>query len=280
MDMKNVLSWGLGLQSTVLGVMSALGELPRLDLIITADTQWETKQTNEIEQFYKKWYVSHGLDVVTVTGGSVMNEGAKEHVHIPFFTSSGAPLNRQCTRHFKISPINRYLREWLGYPASVPPHPPPGSVRQWLGFTIDERQRVKASRVKWLDFSYPLIASNFARWDCIDYLESKGLPVPSKSACIGCPYRSAFEWQDMKANNPDDFLSACKFDEDNRHNPLVADGVESPELYVWRGLIPLADVDFNTLAERDRRQIAQMGFNLGDDLIYDAGSCNSGYCWM
>lgn len=122
--MKRVLSWGFGLQSTLLGVMSVMGELPPLDLIIGADLRFEGSETYEVMSFYRKWFEDHDKTVVILEPGDIREMGAADHVHIPFFTSNGGPLRRQCTPWFKIKPIRRYLRSWMGYPQSKPPRPP------------------------------------------------------------------------------------------------------------------------------------------------------------
>lgn len=270
--MKRVLSWGLGLQSTTLGVLSALGELPKLDLIITSDPGWERQKSYAVADFYTEYFEDAGIPVVILKPGNVRKQGAEEHIHIPFWTETGGPLQRQCTSHFKIAPIKRYLRQWLGYPASTPPHPPPGSVEQWIGFTIDERARCAPSKIKWQRKRYPLIEMNWARWDCGPYLESHGLPVPIKSACIGCPYRSASEWLEIQREAPGEWREAIEFDERNRDNPLAKRGASTADrLYLWREAIPLAEANLIPLAEKEQRrpETAQMGFALG---------CDDGYC--
>lgn len=92
------LSWGGGTQSTAVGEMSACGELPKLDAIIFSDTQFERKETYDIVDFYSRRWRKIGLHVETVSAGDITKLGAEEHIHIPFRTASGAPMQRQCTR--------------------------------------------------------------------------------------------------------------------------------------------------------------------------------------
>ena len=40
-----VLSWGVGVQSTAMAAMVALGDLPPVDIVIHIDTGWERKPT-------------------------------------------------------------------------------------------------------------------------------------------------------------------------------------------------------------------------------------------
>jgi len=266
-----VLSWGCGVQSTTLAVMSALGDLELLDAVIHANTGWERALTYETRDFYTAWLRERGMRVEIVSAGNIRDEGAKAHIHIPFWTSgSGAPLRRQCTRYFKIDPVKRCLRELMGFDPSRPPHPKPGSVEQWIGFSLDEWTRIKESRVKFITHSWPLVEKQITRQDCKDYLISHGLPVPPKSACIGCPYRQASEWIVMRDTTPDEFAEAVAFDEQNRHNPLAErDNSTADELFIYKGRVALVDADFESDAAREReREHFQMPL-----------LCESGYCW-
>ncbi len=268
--MFRVISWGCGVQSTTLAVMSALGHLPRVDAVINADTGWERALTYEIRDFYTDWLQQRGIRVESVSAGNVRDQGAVEHIHIPFWTSDGGPLQRQCTRHFKIVPVKRRVRELMGFDKSKPPHPKPETVEMWIGFSLDEWTRIKVSRVRFMKHRWPLVEKQMTRRDCIRYLEYKGLPIPCKSACIGCPYRLASEWIVMRDTAPDEFAEAIAFDESNRHNPLAIRGASTAdELFVYKHGGPLADADLEADAARERDKAA---FQL--PLL-----CESGYCW-
>lgn len=270
---KSVLSWGLGLQSTMLAVMSTLGELPPLDMIITADLGFEQQATYDVMEYYTDWLRKRGQNVVILDTGNIDKQGADEHIHIPFFTETGAPLRRQCTSKFKIRPIRRHIREWLGYPASEPPHPPATSVEQWIGFTIDEYTRMKTSGVKFITNRFPLIEKRIHRADCPAYFAKHSLPEPTKSACICCPYRKASEWQEMKINTPGEFDAACDFDERNRNNPLARrKGSTADKLYIWKDAIPLRMADLPSAAARERKPN-----NVQTSMFMP---CESGYCFI
>lgn len=255
-----VLSWGVGVQSTTLAVMSALGDLEPLDAVIAADTGWERQQTYEALGFYAEWLGARGVRVVAVRAGDIRRQGAEEHIHIPFWTSGGGPLRRQCTRHFKIRPIKREIRVLLGFHAGDPPHPPPASVEQWLGFSWDEFERMKDSQVKFIVNRFPLIERRMTRNDCEDYLRSHGLPVPVKSACIGCPYRQPSEWLEMRDSASAEFADAVEFDQANRHNPLTARaGSTADEIYIYKyGDLATADLAADAKRERQGKQLPLM----------------------
>lgn len=261
-----VASWGCGVQSTTMISMSALGDLEPIDLVIHADAGWEQKQTVELRNWYTKWLTARGHEVVLLPTGDIRREGAEEHTHIPFWTSGGGPLTRQCTREFKIRPIKRFLRQTLGYPPSKPPHPPPGSIEQWIGFSLDEWTRMADSRVQYIVNRWPLIERKMTRNDCKDYLESHGLPVPPKSSCVGCPYRRASEWLDLRRDSPEEWEEAVAFDNANRNADRLG-VVKDPSLYVYQKCVPLEEADLEEDAKRERqgKQLPLM--------ICDSGQC-------
>lgn len=269
--MMRFLSWGCGVQSTTLAAISALGELDPLDAVITADIGWERQATYEIRAWYTDWLRERGLQVEVVSAGNIRKQGAEEHIHIPFWTQDGGPLNRQCTRHFKIMPVRRRIRELLGYHASKPPHPPAGAAELWIGLSLDEWARVEKSRVKFIRHHWPLFKKHMTRQECIDWFAEHNLPIPPKSACICCPYRSASEWL---ALSPEEWAAACEFDEANRHNPLAVRGSSTTDaLYLWQGCEPLRTADLESAAEKERIQFR-------DAMQIPFLACESGDCWL
>jgi hypothetical protein len=268
-EVPRFLSWGCGLQSTVIGEMSACGDLPKCT-IIHADTGWERQATIEIREFYADRWRKAGLDVHIIGGLDIRAQGALEHVHMPFWTDTGAPMRRQCTRHFKLTPIKRLVRECLGFDTNKPPHPKPGSAIIWLGITVDEWVRAKPSRIKFMENRYPLLVARMHRADCADWLQSRDLPVPIKSACVGCPYRRASEWIDMRDNAPGEWKKAVEFDMLHRNNPLAERGASTAdELYLYREAVPLSEANLEADAKHERQ-------HYGTQLPMFA--CESGFC--
>lgn len=266
-----VLSWGCGVQSTTLGEMSAQGHLPKLDAVITADTGWERARTYAARDHYAARWEAAGIPVHIIQHGNVRIQGAEEHKHIPFWTETGGPLRRQCTRDFKIRPIRRKIRELLGFHPSKPPAPPPGAVELWIGISLDEWTRAKHSRQQFIVKRWPLLEQRLDRLNCAEWLTNHDLPVPVQSACIGCPYRAASQWLAMQRDDPEEFADACDFDQANRHNPLAeGGGSTAAQLYIFKHG-PLATVDLQKYADRER--ITQPGIQL------PMAICDSGYCW-
>lgn len=232
MDAKRYVSWGCGVQSTALAVMVALGDLPGVEGVITADLVFEPTYTQQARRWYTDWLGEHGLAVSVVQVGDIREVGARDRVHVPFWTEGGGPLRRQCTRRFKVLPVRRRMRELLGYSASVAPAPPAGAAEVLIGFSTDEAHRCEraAGEVAFAKRRFPLIERGMSRGDCAEYLRERGLPVPGKSSCLLCPYRSGVDWLEIKRWWPFDWAAAVAFDEWNRTNPNVAPGC----LYVWK----------------------------------------------
>ena len=117
-------------------------------------------------------------------------------------------------------------------------------IRQWIGISTDEFNRMKESRDAYIENVFPLIKLKMSRQDCLDWMKNNGYPLPRKSACIFCPYHDNKTWKDMKENQPEDFALAVQVDEDLRN----AESLKYPfdeNLYLHRSLKPLKDVDFD-----------------------------------
>lgn len=53
----------------------------------------------------------------------------------------------------------------------------------------------------------------YVRW-----LERHDYPVPMRSRCTCCPYRSDADWTDLKERDPEGFSRAIQMDEPVRHS--------------------------------------------------------------
>lgn len=129
-----------------------------------------------------------------------------------------------------------------------------------IGISTDEARRASQSADKWVDNLYPLIDPlKMSRADCQSWWEQHYPHVKlTKSACVGCPYRSDASWKQLKDVDPDGFQDAVRFDDAIRK----ANGMRGTS-YVHRSLKPLRDVNLNE---------AQMEVDLEDD-VYCAGGC-------
>jgi Phosphoadenosine phosphosulfate reductase family len=246
----HVISYGGGTQSTALLLMALKGEINGVipDYIIFSDTGWEPKGVydwiNKVNNHIKK---NFGKEIIITNGGNIRDdiiEGCKtgkRFASIPFFTKDKegniGMAKRQCTNEYKIQPVNKKIRELLGYK-------PRQRIREvvhiWKGISTDEIQRVKPSRVSWQIAEHPLIdVVNMDRSRCIAYVEKEGLGTPPKSSCIGCPFHDFNMWRDMKLNDPESWKDAVYIDNLIRELPRFKNNA-----YLHSSAKPLEEVDF------------------------------------
>jgi hypothetical protein len=226
------ISLGWGVQSFTLAAMVALGELEPVDAAIHADTTHERSDTYAFAAKWTPWLEERGVRVVTVR--SARTDPTNEHDHPPYSTDSGGRLMRRCTGAWKISPIRRWLQ------ANRNKQP----VEMWLGISLDEYQRMRDSDVQYITHRWPLIEKRTTRHDCVLWLERHGLEVPSKSACVFCPYSDTRSWQDLKSNGNGDWTKAVEVDQ------AIRKARPPYDLFVHPARVPLEEVDLRTPREK------------------------------
>jgi len=181
--MVTVISYGGGVQSTALVVL-AMRECWAIDEIVHVDLlDAESPATREYVARFREWLQrEYGRDI-TVIGRNMY----RDMLDNPGFTPvpwhgrrEKFMLSRQCTRQYKVSPVQRYLYD--RYSA--------GRIVLMLGISVDEYHRMRDSSAARIEHVYPLVDRRLTRWQCREVIERAGLVVPSKSSCWFCPYRS------------------------------------------------------------------------------------------
>ena len=254
-----VLSLGAGVQSTTLLLMVAHGELPEPDLVIFADTGAEPASVYEHVRWLSSRQVQR-LPIVTVSAGDIAHD-LREQIagrpvkaggrapSAPFFAvgrdGGAAPIRRQCTGHYKIEPINAEVRRRLGFRPRQ--RIPALSVEMWIGISTDEVVRAGAAMEPWIVNRFPLLEARMSRGDCEEWLRRHDYPVPPKSACVFCPYRTDGEWRRLRERDPEAFQAAVEIDALIRGGISRNDkGTSTGSLFVHRSLKPLDQVDLRT----------------------------------
>lgn len=267
--MKEVLSFGAGVQSSTLLYMSCLGVLPKLDHVIFADTQWEPSAVYKHLEWCKGFAAEHGITIEVRTAGNLRQDlldswgkrktpGSRRSANIPAFVrnpdGSKGIVRRQCTKEYKIDVIERYVRQEILGLKKGQRWPIEPVIRQWIGISRDEMQRMKTSVRPAVVMWHPLIEADelqrvrpgrfiedgFSREDCLEWIESQGLPTPPRSACIGCPFHKNEEWRRLTA---EEFADACEVDRlirIDRENPASNELIGDP--YLHPSLKPLSEV--------------------------------------
>jgi len=186
--MFHILSYGGGIQSVAMCVLVASGRLERPDAIIAADTGREMPTTWEyLERHARPLMATVGLEIHRA-GHELATVDIYSHngsLLIPAFTKNGK-LTSFCSGEWKASVVQRYASRVLGVA--------PKNRVQWIGFSLDEKRRVKGFDGR----RYPLIELMLTRRDCEQIIRDAGLPLPSKSRCWMCPHQRNEEWREVR----------------------------------------------------------------------------------
>jgi hypothetical protein len=241
-----VFSFGGGVQSTAVLVMSAQGLLPYKQFIFSnvGDDSEHPDAINYIRNVAKPYAEANGLEIVEIKRKNrqgqeetLMYDITKESrsINLPVYLNvggKGAPGNRNCTEKFKIKPVSKWIKQ-QGATADNP-------ALVGIGISIDEAGRARdASGFPWQRLEYPLIAARMNRNDCINVVLKAGLPKPPKSSCYFCPFHTLPAWQELYDKHPDLFQKTVELEQllNERRAMLGKDSV-----YFTRYLKPLDQV--------------------------------------
>lgn len=169
------------------------------------------------------------------------------------FETSGAPSQRACTSDYKVRQIARWLKEH-GATSNDP-------AIVGLGISLDEFQRARTdSGFATHTNVYPLLDLRLTRQDCINIIADAGLPVPPKSSCWFCPYRSNVTWQQLKNETPELFKRAVELEK-----VISAKSMQrgKDRVFLHRRCIPL------------EQAVGEQAMMFEDD-----DACESGYCMV
>lgn len=256
------LNLGVGVQSTTLALMASRGELgPPPDFAIFADTLAEPRHVYDYLTYLEPLL---SFPVRRVSVGNLetdllrgFNRTGQRYATIPaFLRNAGGDVGmtrRQCTSDYKIDAIEAEVRRELGIkPGQSIRHflklkrsqETPALVEQWVGISTDEIERLRRSDKAYIHLRHPLIEARMSRRDCVRWLEERQYRVPSKSACVFCPFKDNEEWRFLKEHHPADFARAVKVDQAIRNgNP--GRGLTATVVGLHRSLQPLETIDFN-----------------------------------
>lgn len=260
-------SYGGGVQSTALLVLAARGEIDfRTFLFANVGDDSEHPATLEyIREIAAPYAARAGLEVhelkrrrrdgSTETLMQRLNRPDTRSIPIPVRMANGAPGRRNCTADFKIKVIGRWLRDH-GATAEDP-------ATVAIGISLDEIHRANRRRSESHEVvEYPLLGLGLRRDDCADIIADAGLPVPPKSSCFFCPFRTAEAWRHQRRNEPELFALSVELEEtiNRRRAALGRDAV-----YLTRYGTPLE--------QAIPREATEDG-----DVDEDEAACDSGWC--
>jgi hypothetical protein len=247
-----VLSLGGGTQSCALALMSAAGDLPKLDHIVFADTQGELPETYEYLEYLRSVVEPAGIPLHIVTAGNLesallgqrMAAQPSPPAHLTVNGQDAGRLNgHRCSYDFKRRIVAAHIKRLCGKPGTWKR----SDVEQWLGFSTDESHRAKdavecrcghnryvqrgkekelvhtfadgclrcdcAAFDPWMVNRFPLLELDLRRQDTIDWFGAHGYRTPGRSACWFCPNSTNVRWRRLRSDHPDLWERACAIDE-------------------------------------------------------------------
>ena len=251
----HIISLGAGVQSSTMALMAACGEItPMPAFAVFADTGDEPQEVYDWLDWlmirlpfrtkiaHKRFPSYVGMESRRLSANIIENDFSQ----IPCFTRSeetgkATIGKRQCTRHWKIDPVKRKIREALGTTAK---RMEPGSVVVWQGISYDEATRMKESREPFMVHRFPLFERRMTRQQCYTWMESKGFPRPPKSACLYCPYQDRQRWQQKKQEGGEGWRTCVS----------VSRILEARGEYLTADLKPIDQIDFTAKKDKDDGQ--------------------------
>lgn len=222
---ETVFSYGGGVQSIAISLMIIRKFLPKPDHIIFADTGREASETMEYYEKNLRELFDRSdmkLEIARRELSRVDLFGLNGDLLIPAYTKNGK-LPTFCSSEWKKLVIRRYMRE-IGI----------SECDMWIGFSLDEFERMKDSGVKWITNKYPLIERRIKRSDCYRMIVGGKLPEPSRSSCYMCPHRKNEEWLRLKNKYPEDWKKAVEVERTMQ--------LWDPEVYLHEQKVPLSEV--------------------------------------
>ncbi|GAA3449641.1 hypothetical protein [Dactylosporangium matsuzakiense] len=245
------LSLGAGVQSSVVLLLAARGEIPPFDAAVFAVTGWEPTAVYDHLDHLERIAASAGIPVVRVSAGNIRADAldpAHRFASMPLFTlgpngERGMARRQISTNEYKIRPIKAEVRRRLGYPH--PQRVPAGIVADMaIGISLDEVHRARDADVGYMRNVFPLLDLGWRRSDCMTYLEQHGLSGVGKSSCLG--FHDDGFWAALRDGSPAEWAGAVAFDAAIRHGSArAADGHPlRGQFFLHRRRVPLDHVTF------------------------------------
>lgn len=198
--MKQILSFGGGVQTFGMLCLIKLERLEKPDLVVFADTQGEKDATyKHMEEVAKPLCKELGLEFVTVSRGDLFTET---------LARGNTPRPPYCSWMYKRDVINGWLKK-NGYTPCT----------SWIGISLDEEHRGnQKSAVPWVTNRYPLLELELSRYEVELAIKEAGYEQPVKSGCWFCPWNSSRPyWMALKRQQPEKFAKALAMEKETGH---------------------------------------------------------------
>lgn len=254
-----ILSFGAGMQSTALALMSCENAMnrtppyphvPIYDAVIFCDLGLEPSWVMNQVEFTRRACEHAGIFFQTLDTplykDLLCNFGERRTVSVPWWTlkSDGhkSRMPRNCTIDYKVNAITKYVR-WnlLGYQKGQRLRAEDMKAHEMhMGFSAEEARRCHDNPHKLFKNRFPLVEMGWTREDSYQYiLETWGLHTKA-SACAFCPFHRNYFFQYLKEHEPETYRAVLKVDD------LLRDKTPKPpmdsDLFISRSRKRIADL--------------------------------------
>lgn len=213
-----ILSFGAGMQSTALALMSCENAkagkqlhpwVPVYDAVIFCDLGLEPEGVNTQMEFTRKACEDAGIFFQVLDTPLyqhfVENFGERRTISIPWWTITEdghkSKMPRNCTIDYKVNAITQYVRwELLGYKKGQRLKEEDIKAHEMhMGFSKEEERRCHENPHK---LHFPLVKMGWTRSESYQYiLENWGLDTKA-SACAFCPFHRNYFYQHIREFEP------------------------------------------------------------------------------
>ena len=217
-----ILSFGAGMQSTALALMSCENAInktvvhplvPVYDAVIFCDLGLEPSWVSKQAEFVRKSCESSGIFYKVLDTplyqDFMENFGERRTISIPWWTLKDdghkSKMPRNCTIDYKVNEITKYVRwDLLGYKKGQRLRSDDIKTHEMhMGFSAEESRRCHENPNKLFVNHFPLVEMGYTRADSYRYiLEVWGLDTKA-SACAFCPFHKNHFFQYTRENDPE-----------------------------------------------------------------------------
>lgn len=258
-----ILSFGAGMQSTALALMSCENALagekgltpphprvPVYDLVVFCDLGLEPSWVMNQVEFTRRACKDAGIPFKVLDSplyqDFMENFGERRTISIPWWTlrddGHKSKMPRNCTIDYKIETISKYVRwEVLGYKKGQRLRPEDSKAHEMhMGFSYEEKQRCKESTNPMFVNHFPLVEMKLVRADNYAYIRDVWGLETKASACTFCPFHRNYFFQHLKECMPGEYAQLLAVDE------LLRDKTPKPpmdsDLFISRSRKRIADL--------------------------------------
>ncbi len=255
-----ILSFGAGMQSTALALMSCEnvmsgGDVPHplvpiYDDVVFCDLGFEPPWVMAQVEFVRKACESAGIrfDVLEAPlhRDLMENFGERRTVSIPWWTLKDdghkSKMPRNCTIDYKVKVISKFVRwELLGYRKGQRLRDEDKKAHEMhMGFSYEEQKRCKESPNPMFVNKFPLVDMGLVRADNYAYIRDVWGLETKASACTFCPFHTNYFFGYLKDNEPATYSGLIEVDE------LLRDKNPKPpmdsDLFISRSRKRIADL--------------------------------------